>query len=345
MEQTAEKKEGIKPVAYIGLILLAAVSGVLTALGFAVPEYTLSAILLWPLAAALQARVLVGARAGEGNRFLAGLPVALTVISVFFAGQADAIRLITAMLVVPLTTFCIALLQIKKLGGVFTSMGAAAVGIGAVYAIVCLPGIISGEGAFTTIQNLYAGYAAELKETVALLAGEALKETVADFAAQIDDLVAMVPDVTTGMIFLIGYCGGLGAVLLFFAFTAKRRETLGLAAPSRVCDWRVPGIIFRPVFIFYLIASVLYMFDVANAVSVYYVVSVSFTFLTAINGFATGEWLLERIRRKQPLFRALAYAVTAIAPMLVLSPLSTLGFVDCIFHMRERLAARIKQKE
>lgn len=340
MEQTVKKNNGIGPAGYFGLVLLAAVSGVLAALCFATPGCILLAVLLWPAAGALQARVLTGIKAGEGPGAVAVLPIVLTVASVFLAAEGDGVRLAASALTVPLTAVVLTAVQRKKLGGIYSCMGAAGCGIVGIYAIVCLPGILSGAGAFTAVKELFAGYAAELKEEVALFAGEALKDVVADFAEQVDALVDLVPDVTTGMIFLTGFIGGLGTVLLYFALTRKKRETLDLAVPGRVADWTVPKVIFRPLFIFYLVAAVLYMFDVANAASIYYVVSVTFSFVTVINGFATAEWLLEKIRRKRGLFRALAYVLTAALPMLAVSPLSTLGFIDCVFHIRRRVIVR-----
>lgn len=340
MEQTAPHHNETKPARYFGTVLLATLSGIMAALCFATPGYILPALLLWPIAAALQARVLTGIKAGEGPGAVAVLPLVLTVASVFLAGESGGVRLAAAALTVPLTALALTVLQCKKLGGLYSCMGSAACGIGGVYAIVCLPGILNGTGAFTAVKEMFAGYAAQIKEEVALFAGAALEDVAAEFYRQLDELVETVPDVTTGMIFLIGMVGGLGTVLLYFALTRKRREALGLAAPGRVAEWTVPRIVFRPLFIFYLVTGVLFMLDVANAASIYYVVSVMFSFLTVIDGFATAEWLLGKIRRKRGLFRALAYVLTAAFPMFAVSPLSTLGFVDCVFHIRQRTFTR-----
>lgn len=145
--QTIDKKPATAKPAHPGRT--AAWAALLSALCTALACADASALVLYPLATAGTAACLCAAR----RKLTMLLPMAAAMLPPIVLFRPFGAAAAAMMLLIPATGALIGVMQKKHLGGFYTAAAAAAAGIACLYAMVCLPGILDGSGAFFSAQT------------------------------------------------------------------------------------------------------------------------------------------------------------------------------------------------
>lgn len=236
----------------------------------------------------------------------------------------------------------IAIWQVEKRnkGCFFTAMYAAGCFTLSLYCAVCLPGILSGEGAFTEIQNSFAETAEMFKETAQMLPAGVTPEFLGSFSQTVDSVVAAVPVFVVPSIIVISCILGLCNTLFFRLFVKKHREALGISPMLPFRKWSVPKSL-TPGIIILLIGSIILNLTgstVYEGVSASVSALIGFPFL--IQAVALVDYLIERSKSAHTVKRVLIYIACGVFINFLLSPLIMLGCFEQLFRLRERMETR-----
>lgn len=286
-----------------------------------------------PAVAALAAAAMCRLGERPGARLLLPLLPPLLALPLVWPGAGGVI----AVLMLPATALAIWLLQKRRLGGFLTATACAVLAIAALYALVCLPGILDGTGAFAAAQAVVA----EAGEF--LLQGLAPLRNVAGYAEEIQMLEKLcnaiylaVPSLLIGMLCLLGAGIGFFAVVLFFACTRAHRDACGIAAPKPFRFWSIPKRYTIGIVLLYGTALLLYLFGYANAEAVYNTVSALLGFPLLVQGLALVAFLLSLRKKRSVALSVIVFTIIGVLFPLTYSMLSTVGLFDQFIRFRER---------
>lgn len=295
------------------------------------------ALLLYPPAAALMAFVLCGFSRNGKPALGALLPMLPAVVTAACISETFGVAVIARMALLPFTALAIWLVQRRRKGGFLTASTAAAVSIVCLYAMVCLPGILDGTGAFTAVQERASGFASLLQAQLEpLRAYPEYREILSLYDRLFEALPLSVPALTTGMLCSLGGAGGLLATVLFFALTRKRRAALGLAAPKPFRLWSIPRQYTPGLVLLYAVAVLLQLFSYINADAVYNTVCALLGIPLLTQGLSMIAFLLSRRRYPSRSLNAVIFVLIGALFPLASSMLSTIGVLEQLFRFRER---------
>lgn len=228
-------------------------------------------------------------------------------------------------------------LQKRKAGGFNSAFAAAASGILGLYCAICLPGILSGAGAFAASEAAFRETESILKE---ILAASATKETqpmidqyLAAFSAYSDSI----PTVIVPGICMIGCASGLANTLFFRAFIRKQAPALGIPPLTPFRKWQIPSS-----FTFGLAILLVGTLIVHLTGSEYYsgistTVSSLIAFPMGIQGLCFIDYLIARSSRNHTVKRVLIYTACAVFLPLLLTMLVMAGCFEQVFRVRQKL--------
>lgn len=325
-----EAEKTPRPVRPVWTALFAALTGALcAALSCADP----AGLLLYPLAVALMAACLCAA-----GSTLAGLLPLLPAIAVpFLLGETVGVDTLALALLMPATGAAISLLQKRRLGGFYTAVAAAAAGIACLYAMVCLPGVLDGTGAFARAQAGVESLTATLLQMADPMRGV---EEYSSFLTYYDELVRalpeMVPVMTTGVLCSLGALGGLLSTVLFFALTRKKREALGLRAPKPFRLWSIPKQYTGGIVLLYAMALLMQLFGYVNAAAVTQTVNAVLGFPLLVQGLSMIAFILSMRKYPSKSLNVVVFSAIAILFQFAQSLLTMLGIFEQMLRMRER---------
>lgn len=234
-----------------------------------------------------------------------------------------------------LPALAIWLLQKKRVGNVYTCAAGAAGALLPLYGIVCLPGILSGEGAFAEVQRVADAVFSAYRALTASLPGMT-GEAAAQWNAAIDLLQGSVASMVVPSLCALSCVLALSNLLFFRLFARKRN--FGLAKLRPLSAWGLPRSMTGGL-AFLLIASLILEltgWDYADSLGS--TVNVIVGFPLVVQGFALLDFFLKRGRGNPALKRTLVYIPVALLFALVQTPLMVMGCFDMIFHIRERIA-------
>ena len=225
-------------------------------------------------------------------------------------------------------------------GCFYTAALACACFILGLYCAVCLPGVLSGEGAFSEIQNAFSESMEAFKEAVSTVPAEeypGFQDTVSSTA---DTLVASVPLFTVPGIIVTSCVTALSNTLFFRLLIKNHREALGISPMLPFRSWSVPKSLTPGLIILLLGTLILNLTDssVYEAVSISVSALIGFPFL--LQAICLIEYLIYRSKSGHALKRVLIYTACAVFTSFLLSPLIMIGCFEQLFRLRERMDAR-----
>lgn len=238
----------------------------------------------------------------------------------------------TALAALP--ALAIYVMQRRRLGNVYTAAAAAGLSLLALYCAVCLPGILSGEGAFLEIQTLAAELTGGLRAILAAAPGatEELLTFWNGYLEAFENAVAdMVVPALAGM-----SCALALSNLLFFRLFARGRD-FGLAPLRPFADWAIPRSMTGGLALFLVAALVLELvgWDYAEGLSGTIHAIVGFPLI--VQGLALIDFFIRRGRARAAMIRVPVYIGIGLLFGLLRSALLMLGCFEQLLRLRERL--------
>lgn len=234
-------------------------------------------------------------------------------------------------------------MQTRKAGNAHTALALFGVGVVALYVMVCLPGILSGEGAFAAVQKSVDESIDVMRRMLTLTPGLTAEQT-AGVEEYLATLSQSVPTVLVPILCMFSGVIALANLLFFHLFVKKSGLDVTPLRPFRL--WAVPrDILFGLVVL--LVLSIGFSFsewEFAAALSA--TVNVLVSMPLGLQGLCIVDfWIVQR-GRNVAVKRVLIYAALCIVPFALGNPLSVLAGLeqaliviscfDQVFHMRER---------
>ncbi|MEG1524698.1 MAG: DUF2232 domain-containing protein [Clostridia bacterium] len=227
-------------------------------------------------------------------------------------------------------------LQTNKRGNTNTAVAMAGLSAVCLYLAVCLPGMLSGEGAFTAIQ-------AEM-DAFTELYRQALKALPAQYAEIMPNVNSYLDAFSSSVTVLIvpvlcAVAGGMGlSNLLFFRlFSKKRVQTFGLSTLRPFRQWSIPQSMTFGLFFLLIGSFVLEMSGWEYADSLTSTVNVIVGMPLMLQGLCVVDFLIVKKGGNVAGKRVGYYLIGALLFWIAQTPLMLLGCFEQLFHFRTRL--------
>ena len=229
-------------------------------------------------------------------------------------------------------------MQRRRMSNAYTAAAVGAVMAACLYLALCLPGILSGEGAFATVKTVADQFAANLQTAFA-----ELPVTQAENYAYFEEYIRQFSDsVITYVVPVICGTAGLMALsnLLFFRLLCKnRREAFGLNPMQPFCKWAIPANLTIGVFVLLIgsFAMELMEWDYAEALTATVNVLVGIPLM--LQGLCVMDAFLISKGGNVNTRRAVVYSITGVLmiPFFSETPLMIIGCFEQLFHFRQRM--------
>ena len=320
MEQTEQMKpsRGKTIRTAVFAALLSAAAAVLPLGLVVVPAYLVYAAFAGGITA-----LVTGAAVYVAASFLLYVPTTAAAFSVLFVGIAAVIY---------------GMMKAKKPHAyvVLAAMGAAMVGL---YMLVCMPGILSGDGAFAEAQRITDDSIKFMQDAVrtAKSMGAAFDEDAlklldsyyAAFSADVPKLVVPALAVIAGVI-------GLANVLFFRLFARKYVEAFHILPLHPFREWRVPNGLTAGLFIMLIGALILNFTGWDYAEGLVGTIEILAVLPFLLQGVCVTDFLIAR-RSKNPVsMRVVIYILMVILFGAFRTPLLIVGAMDQLLRIRDR---------
>ena len=260
---------------------------------------------------------------------LLGLAAAL----VLYGGQTGIFMFLLAFL--PAVLIC--LLYRKKVSPFYTFAAVGGTGILLLYLALCLPGLLSGAGAFGPIvEKMDSIFAASRELLLTMPEGYGnmnQEEFLAFFDRYTYALTDSIATLVVPTICQLALGMALSNVLLFQRFSRALPEVDPLP-PFRA--WQVPRDLTGGM-CFMLVASLaLDLFDLEYATAVSSTVSVIVGFPLIVQGLSLIDHLIHTRSKNKKRTRIIAYIAIGLLYYVLRTSLMLLGAMEQLFHLRER---------
>ena len=228
-------------------------------------------------------------------------------------------------------------MQTRKMSNTYTALALSGIALAALYAAACLPGILSGEGAFAPIQAMVdAAIDTTRQVTASAVSGlpETLSAGVQEYFALLDSFSQMVPSLIVPCLCMAAGLLSLVNLLFFHLFAGKGGLNVSRLRPFRL--WAIPQRIMYGM-IFLLIVSLIFAWsgwDYANALSSTVNVLVGMPLM--LQGLCVVDFLIVRSGNNITTKRVLIYLAAALLFVYAQALLMMLGCFDQLFRFRMR---------
>lgn len=226
-------------------------------------------------------------------------------------------------------------LQIKRFGNTNTALMLAGLFLIGLYGALCLPGALSGEGAFRLIQQEMDAFVEGYRAALQAAAGADTMMTDY-FDPLLDTFLELVPNVIVPVLCIFSAVLGLGN-LLFFRLLCKKRPSIVLDRMRPFRLWTIPrGLVLGLCAL--LVASLLlewsewtYATAFSNTVSTLLALPLS------LQGLCVIDYVIERRAKNKTITRVLVYTALGVLYAFVQMPLTMIGCLEHLFRFRARL--------
>ena len=210
------------------------------------------------------------------------------------------------------------------------------------YLAVCLPGILSGEGAFAAAE---ASFGTALEEYRAMLTAAAVGADITRILAVFDEQASLLlRNVSAILMPFFAYLAmALGVSnFLFFRLFTRRVPEIPRLAPFR--EWRIPAQLTGGICFFLIASLVLELTGARYGAAVTGTINAIVGVPLLIQGLSlidyTIVWKSRNVRRT----RIVAYVIIGLLFMLLRTTLILLGCAEQLFRLRDRAEGRIPKK-
>lgn len=210
------------------------------------------------------------------------------------------------------------------------------------YLTVCLPGILSGEGAFAAAEEVFRASLAEYRDLLAAAAGGAdISRILTVFDEQASLLLRNVSAIL--MPFFAYLAMALGAAnFLFFRLFTRRVPEIPRLKPLR--EWRIPRQLTGGICFFLIASFVLGLTGAPYGAALTGTIGAIVGVPLLIQGLAlidyTIVWKSRNVRRT----RIITYVIVGLLFALLRTTLILLGCAEQLFRLRDRAEGRLPKK-
>lgn len=231
-------------------------------------------------------------------------------------------------------------MQKRNKGGFWTSIICAGSILLCLYCSVCLPGILSGEGAFTRVQASIRESAEGFRRLAESMRTPETASLVQNFNESLNTFIYYIPSIVVPSLIIMSSVLGLVNFLFFRLFIKKIRDSLGISPLLPFSRWSVPKS-FTPGFFILLLGSLIMSFTrMTNATGLNIAISALLGFPLLIQGLSVIDFLIARSKSGHKWKRTLIYIGAALLSFFTVSPLITIGCFEQLFRFRERISGK-----
>lgn len=225
-------------------------------------------------------------------------------------------------------------MQKRRMGNAYTVALSAGLALLALYCMVCLPGILAGEGAFQGVQDAFAESFLLMREALATMPAE-LEQMVTRSGEYLDAFEEAIPSLVVPALCMMAGALSLSN-LLFFRLFARKRD-FGLAKLRPFSDWEIPRSVTGGLVLLIIAAFVMRLLDWEFAASFSATINVILGFPLILQGLALIDFFLKRVQGRRTMIRTLTYIAIALLFTFVQTMLMLVGCLEQIFRLRERI--------
>lgn len=223
----------------------------------------------------------------------------------------------------------------RKMSNAYTALTLAGIFLVGLYAAVCLPGVLSGAGAF-------AGAQGAIDETVSLYraAAQQMSGLNADSLSLIneylDAFTQAVPSFLVG-----GLCAGAGVLglsnLLFFRLFCRKQAEISISPMRAFRFWTMPRSMMLGLFALLIGSLVLEWSGWTYADGLSNTVNVLVAMPLLLQGLCVVDFFLARKPQRATTSRVITYTLLAVLFGFLQTPLILLGCLEQILRIRDRI--------
>ena len=229
------------------------------------------------------------------------------------------------------------LLYKKKTSPVYTFGAISGVCILLLYLMICLEGILSGEGAFAPIVAWMEETFAASRELLTALPEGYGDMTRAEFFEFFDRytyaLTESIATIIVPSICQVAMVLGLTNVLFFQRFA---RSLPGVEPLPPFRSWKIPGELTNGLFFLLVASLVLELFDAPFAEGVSATVNIIVGFPLTIQGLCLIDHLIHTRSKHKARTRVLVFLCIGILYYVLRTSIMLLGFMEQLFHLRDK---------
>jgi hypothetical protein len=232
------------------------------------------------------------------------------------------------------TAFALYFLQVRHMSGSYTAMTLAGVFLAGLYISVCMPGVLSGEGAFAAAQ-------AAADEMIGFYKAAFVQSPYAnaDYAALVNEYLDVFSDAVPTIVVpaLCIFSGVMGlSNFLFFRLFCKKRSELSLAPMRAFRFWSLPRSMMLGLFALLIGALVLEWSGWQYAEGLSNTVNVLVGMPLLLQGLCVVDFLLARSAKNKTGARVATYVLVGVLFGIVQMPLMLIGCFEQLFRFRAR---------
>lgn len=227
-------------------------------------------------------------------------------------------------------------MQTKRMSNAYTVAAASGIALVCLYLAVCLPGILSGEGAFAAAQALMQE-AADAFRTLLPTVSALPAENAALLQESLDAYVASIPALVVPALTILSGVLGLSNFLFFRLFARGKGLAISTLRPFRL--WSIPKSLTTGLIVMLVGSLIMGMTNWDYAAALTNTVNAIVGMPLLLQGLCVLDFILsKKADGKVASRRVLAYLVTGVLFALVQTPLIMLGCFDQLFRFRTRSA-------
>ncbi|MCE5187931.1 MAG: YybS family protein [Eubacteriales bacterium] len=230
--------------------------------------------------------------------------------------------------------FALYYMQTRRISNAYTALTLAGLFLAGLYCAVCLPGILSGAGAF-------AGSQAAMDEMISFYRTAAAQ--ISGISAEYLDFINTYLDAFSEAVpsFIVAaLCAGAGVLglgnLLFFRLFCRRRKEIAISPMREFRYWTMPRSMMLGLFALLIGSLVLEWTGWTFSDGMSSTVNVLVAMPLLLQGLCVIDFFLARARRSAATARVVSYVLIGLLFGLVQTPLILLGCLEQIVRIRER---------
>jgi len=223
----------------------------------------------------------------------------------------------------------------RKMSNAYTALTLSGIFLVGLYCAVCLPGVLSGAGAF-------AGSQAAIDETVSLYRAMAQQmsglnaDSLALINEYLDAFSKAVPSFIVG-----GLCAGAGVLglsnLLFFRLFCRKHTEISISPMRAFRFWTMPRSMMLGLFALLIGSLVLEWSGWTYAEGLSNTVNVLVAMPLLLQGLCVIDFFLARAPQRVTVARVVTYVLLAVLFGFLQTPLILLGCIEQIIRIRDRM--------
>jgi len=231
--------------------------------------------------------------------------------------------------------FALYYLQIKKMSGSYTAITLAGILLVGLYVGVCMPGVLSGAGAFAAVQTAADGMVDFYKEAF-VNAPNANAEYAALVTEYLDTFSESVPSIVVPALCIFAGVMGLGN-FLFFRLFCKKHPEIPLAPMRAFRLWTLPRSMMFGLFALLIGALLLEWSQWQYAAALSNTVNVLVGMPLLLQGLCVIDFLIARSAKNKTGARVATYVLVGVLFSIAQMPLMLVGCFEQLFRFRTRM--------